>query len=50
MERKSMSKEQIAQARALFGSAPILSSEQPELYESFFDQLTLCLQPQDFVE
>ena len=50
MEHQSMSKEQIAQARALFGPAPILSSEQPELYESFFDQLTLCLQPQDFVE
>src|SRR6185312_2794200 len=38
------------QARALFGPAPILSSETPELFEIFFEQLASCLQARDIVE
>lgn len=50
MKRQSMSKDQIKEARTLFGPAPILSSEAPELFEIFFEQLAICLGSRDIVE
>lgn len=45
-----LSKEQIAQWRLLLGRAPVLSSEAPELFEVFYDQLVTCLRPRDVIE
>ena len=45
-----LTKEEIADARRLFGPAPILTSEEPERFEEFFTQLAGSLRPQDFTE
>jgi hypothetical protein len=44
------SKEQIVQARPLFGAAPILTSEEADHFEEFFLQLAISLKPRDFIE
>lgn len=44
------SKEEVAQARRLFGPAPILTSEEADHFEEFFLQLAITLKPQDFIE
>ena len=46
----TMTPEEIARARRLFGPAPILSSEEPEQFEDFFVRLASDLKPQDFIE
>ena len=46
----TMTTEEIARARRLFGPAPILSSEEPEQFEDFFLQLANDLKPQGFIE
>ena len=46
----TMTTEEIARARRLFGPAPILSSEEPEQFEDFFVRLASDLKPQDFIE
>jgi hypothetical protein len=45
-----LSKDQVRETRVLFGPAPILPSEAPELFEIFFEQLTNRLQPRDIME
>jgi len=45
-----MSKEDIAQARELFGPAPILTSEEPKRFDKFYMQLATAIQPRDFTE
>ena len=45
-----MSKEDIEQARELFGPAPILTSEEPERFEKFYLQLATSIKPRDFTE
>jgi hypothetical protein len=48
--RMTMTTKEIARARRFFGPAPILSSEEPELFEEFFLQLANDLKPQGVVE
>jgi hypothetical protein len=46
----TLTKEEIARARWLFGPAPILSSEEPERFEQSFTQLATALMLRDFIE
>jgi hypothetical protein len=46
----TLTKEEIAGARRLFGPAPVLTSEEPERFEEFFTQLANALKPGDFME
>jgi hypothetical protein len=46
----TLSMEEIANARRVFGPAPILTSEEPERFEDFFVQLAIALKPRDFME
>ena len=45
-----LSKEFIDRATAIFGPAPILSSEAPESFDLLFESLASCLQARDFFE
>ena len=45
-----LSKEFIDRATAIFGPAPILSSEAPESFDLLFELLASCLQARDFFE
>jgi hypothetical protein len=46
----TMTSKEIAEARRLFGPAPILTSEEPEQFEDFFVQIANDLKPQSFME
>lgn len=46
----TLSMQEIAHARRVFGPAPVLTSEEPERFENFFVQLASALKPRDFME
>ena len=49
-QNKHMTKAQLDECKALFGPAPVLSSEDVAHFETIFDRVVECLDPRNMVE
>ena len=49
-QNKHMTKAQLDECKALFGPAPVLSTEDVAHFETIFDRVVECLDPRNMVE